>query len=234
MKLQIAICDDEKIILENIRERLLQYKPEYAIDLYQSGKKLLEAKKEYDLIFLDIEMPEMDGMKVAVELRNKKYDGHLVFLTSHTEFMPDAFKVKAFRFLKKPISDTDFTEMLEESEKEIIDNKRIVIHTSVGEKMLNIKDIICLETVRNYTYVFTKSGEIETRKSLQEWLNILGNEHFCHVHKSYVISLRYIEKIDDEGIAMKYMDMRIPIARRKTSEVKKIFFEYVRKQALLV
>lgn len=232
MNLKVAICDDEKVIADDIEKKLLQYKPDYTVDVYLSGEKLLTAGKEYDLIFLDIEMPEMRGMDVAKELRNREYDGNLVFLTSHTEFMPEAFKVKAFRFLQKPIQDSDFEETLNESEKEIINHKKILIHTVEGTKLLSIRDIIYFETVRNYTYIYTKQGEIETRKTLREWMDIVGNEHFYQTHKSYAVALRYIETISSDGIIMKYSNGKIPVSRRKMKEMKDAFFIYVKKYAM--
>lgn len=232
LNLQIAICDDEPIIANDIKERLLQDKPDYLIDLYQSGKELLDAKKEYDLIFLDIEMPGMSGMEVAVELRTRRYEGDLVFLTSHTEFMPDAFKVRAFRFLQKPIVDTALKEAVDEAEKEIMNYKKILVHTTDGTRLLSIKDIIYFETVRNYTYIHIKQGEIETRKTLREWMELIGNEHFYQAHKSYVVALRYIETIASDGITMKYANGKIPISRRKIKEMKDIFFTYVKKYAM--
>lgn len=232
MNLQIAVCDDEPIIANDIRERLLQYKPDYVVDLYQSGKELLGTKKEYDLIFLDIEMPEISGMEVATELREREYEGNLVFLTSHTEFMPDAFKVKAFRFLQKPIVDDAFQEAVDEAEKEIMNHKKILVHTTEGTRLLSIKDIIYFETVRNYTYIHIKQGEIETRKTLREWMELIGSEHFYQAHKSYVVALRYIETIASDGITMKYANGKIPISRRKTKEMKDIFFAYVKKYAM--
>lgn len=232
MKLKVAVCDDEEIIANDIRERLLSCKPDYAVDLYQSGEKLLESEQEYDLIFLDIEMPGMNGMEAALELRKKKYEGNLVFLTSHTEFMPDAFKVKAFRFLQKPIADKAFEEAIDESEKEILNNKKILIHTTEGMKMISLKNIIYLETVRNYTYIHTKQGEIETRKTLREWMEIIGKEHFYQAHKSYAIALRYIDTICKDCIMMSYANVKIPVSKRKIREVKDVFFNYVKKYAM--
>lgn len=232
MNLKVAICDDEKVIADRIREQLIQYKPEYTVDLYLSGEDLLKSKEEYDLFFLDIEMPGMSGMDVATELRNREYEGNLVFLTSHTEYMADAFKVKAFRFLQKPIVDAAFEEAVDEAEKEIMNYKKILVHTTEGTKLLSIKDIIYFETVRNYTYIHIKQGEIETRKTLREWMELIGNEHFYQAHKSYVVALRYIETIASDGITMKYANGKIPISRRKIKEMKDIFFTYVKKYAM--
>ncbi len=234
MSLQVAICDDEPVIANEIKERLFRYKPDYIIDLYLSGKELLNSMNEYDLIFLDIEMPEMNGMEVATALRNKEYEGNLVFLTSHTEFMSDAFKVKAFRFLQKPIVDSAFQEAVDEAEEEVMNHKKILVDTTEGTTLISIRDIIYFETIRNYTYIHMKQGELETRKTLHEWMDIIGQEHFYQVHKSYAVALRYIETIGSDGIFMKDINGRIPVSKRKIKEVKDVFFAYVRKHARFI
>ncbi len=234
MKLHVAICDDEKAMIDVAKEKLSHYRPEYEVDTYCSGEMLLEAEIAYDMIFLDIEMPGKNGMEIADDLRKKGYDGHIVFLTSYSEFMQEAFKVRAFRFLKKPICDADFEETVMEAEKEIAENRKIVIKTQEGTRAINIRDIIFIETVRNYTYISVKGSEIETRKSLREWMEILGNEHFCHVHKSYAVAFRHIEMIENNNIIMKGADVKIPISRKRLGEVKEAFFSYVDKYALSI
>lgn len=232
MNLNIAICDDDNTIIEDIKNKLLAYRNDYQIDSFNSGIELLKSQTQYDLIFLDIEMPEINGMDVALKLRKINFKGHLVFLTSHTEFMPDAFKVKAFRFLKKPINADDFKETIIESEKEILNNKKLVIHSTDGIKLLYLNDIICFETIKCYTYLYTKGGDIETRKSLRDWMETLGTEHFIQVHKSFGIALRYIDTIESNCIIMKYTEMKVPVSRRKVAIVKKAFFEYVKRYAV--
>ncbi len=232
MELCVAICDDEQIITDDLKLRLLEYKPDFQIDVFHSGKNLLENPNKYDIIFLDIEMPEMSGMEVATELRNANYNGHLIFLTSHTEFMPDAFKVKAFRFLRKPINNEDFQETIKEAEKEIINNKKLIVYSTDGIKLINLNDLICFETIKYNTYLYTKDGSIETRKSMREWMEILGTEHFIQVHKSFGIALRYIDTIGADYIIMRYTEMKVPVSRRKIGNVKKAFFEYIKKYAL--
>lgn len=232
MKLEVAICDDDSIIREELLKKISILRTDYHVETFRSGIDLLQSPLGYDLIFLDIEMPEVNGMQVASKLREMKFDGYIIFLTSHTEYMPDAFKVKAFRFLKKPVNDDDFEETIRESEKEILNEKKIIVTTSEGTKLVDIKDVIYLETVRNTTFIVTKQGEIENRKPLKEMLKILGTEHFIQVHKSYAVALRYIDSIDNNEINMKYTKLQIPVSRRKISEVKSAFFDYARKYAL--
>lgn len=132
-----------------------------------SGYELLNSEITFDLIFLDIEMPEIDGMKTAELLREKRNESLIIFLTSHTECMPDAFKVKAFRFLSKPIEREGFTEVVVEAKKEFLNGRKIVITVKEEVKLVSQKDIVYLEAFGDGTYIYTKDEVIESNETLK-------------------------------------------------------------------
>lgn len=142
MNYKIAICDDEKIYLEEISQNIKKRNSDYKINVYNSGAELVKNNPDYDIIFLDIEMPDMDGMTTAERLREMKFDGIIIFLTSHTEFMPDAFKVKAFRFLSKPIDAKKLYEALCAAEKEIMNTEHVIIKCNGNSVYMKLTDIV--------------------------------------------------------------------------------------------
>ena len=95
--LHIAICDDEQIIMEQLKKLLEAHRPDCIVTMYLRGEGLLDTFNQYDLVFLDIEMPPASGMELAAKLKELQYDGEVIFLTSYTDYMQDAFKVRAFR-----------------------------------------------------------------------------------------------------------------------------------------
>lgn len=100
MNINCAICDDEKIICNELKLFLSELRPNYNIDVFHSGEYLINSQKKFDLIFLDIEMPEIDAMKTAEILRkNDNTTTYIVFITNHIELMPEAFNVRAFRII---------------------------------------------------------------------------------------------------------------------------------------
>ncbi len=231
MQLNIAVCDDEPIICEGIRKKILEIKTDYQVDIYNTGAEIVSADKRYDLIFLDIEMPGKDGMIIAKELREKGYKGNIVFLTSHTEFMPEAFKVRAFRFLEKPVKTGELEETLSEAEKEFVNNKKLIVADSGAHIIINISDILYVEGKKNDTIIHMTDGSIETKKTMKYWLTELGEGQFCQVHKSYLVSLRYIKEVYTDRVTMQYIDDEIPVSRRNATLVKKVFFDYIKSNA---
>lgn len=231
MQLKVAICEDDAIICEDTQRRILELRPDYAIDTYHTGEEILLTDKVYDIVFLDIEMPGKDGMCIAKELRKKKYSGHIIFLTSHTEFMPEAFKVKAFRFLEKPIEMQELDETLVESEKEIFMDKKLIVTDNGSEILINISDILYIEAQKNRTIIYTLNEVLETNCTLKYWIQELGTVEFFRVHKSYIVSLRYIKMFDVDYVTLHGSGVKVPVSRRNVSLVKKAFFDYVKANA---
>ena len=135
----IAICDDEEIPIRYIKNKLEQelQKMEvtsYQLDIYYSGVDLLKNKKTYDILLLDIEMPEMDGFSVAKGMNQLKKKPLIIFLTSHREFMSKGYHVKAFRYLLKPISDQEFQEAIFSAIKEITSFQGVMKKTEKAKK----------------------------------------------------------------------------------------------------
>lgn len=101
MGLNIAICDDEKMIREQIKELAEKEMPDVCAGLYETGDALLAAGKQFDIVFLDIQMEGTDGIETAKRLRQKDEDTILIFITGIREYVFEAFDVAAFHYLLK-------------------------------------------------------------------------------------------------------------------------------------
>jgi len=99
----IAICDDEKVIRDQIELFIREQKGKYSVVQYDSGERLLSDNKFFDLVFLDIQMEGRNGIDIARELRRRKNCNILVFVTGAKEYVYDAFDVSAFHYLLKPL-----------------------------------------------------------------------------------------------------------------------------------
>ena len=228
--LHIAVCDDEQIIMEQLKKLLETYRPDCMVTMYRSGEGLLDAFDQYDLIFLDIEMPQTNGMELAAKLRELQYDGEVIFLTSYTDYMQDAFKVRAFRYLQKPIREDQLEEALCAAEEEF--QQQYLVLT--GEKVFRIKirDILYLEAVHNETYIVTKTGELVVRSPMREIYEMLDPAEFIQTHKSYVVALRAIRYVGNQEVVLQELQPRIPLSRRRQQEVRKAYMEYIKKHAI--
>lgn len=231
MRLKTAVVDDEQIIRKQTIERIAQLKPEYTIKEYSSGFELLDSDLDYDLIILDVEMAEIDGIKTAEYIRKRNNDVHIIFLTCHLEIMSEAFKVKAFRFLTKPIIPEVFKEAIEEAEKEIFSAQKLVINTPKSITSVNLDDILYFESFGDGTYIYTKDDTITSNHTLKYWTDLLGTKHFFQTHKSFIVALKYIKHINQNELELNYLASKVPVSRRKLPALKKVFFNYVKQNA---
>ena len=140
--MKIALCDDEKIFRDDIYRYIIKYNPDYEIREFPNGRALLNSREEFDIIFLDIEMPELNGMDTAAKLRNFSSDSIIIFLTSHIEKVQDAFKVRAFRFLTKPVQEDALKEAFTQAVKEISEQEKILINQKGRISEVKIDDIV--------------------------------------------------------------------------------------------
>lgn len=231
---KIAVCDDEQIFIDDVTAKLKAQSEQCEISEYISGEELLNSQLEFNIIFLDIEMIGINGINTAFALRERKYDGMIIFLTSHTEFMPDAFKVKAFRFLDKPLDDEKFNEAFSEAKKEILNTEHILLSDRSGKTVyLKLTDIVYLEAYGDGTYIYGKTGKVyDTDKPLKYWKEQIGSEHFYQIHKSFIVSYLYVSDILKNGqVVVKGISQALDISRRNVVPFRNGFFDYIRKYA---
>lgn len=234
MTYKIAVCDDEQIFIDDVVTKLKEQSEQCEISEYTSGEELLGSSLDFNIIFLDIEMTGINGINTAFSLRERKYDGMIIFLTSHTEFMPDAFKVKAFRFLDKPLDNEKFNEAFSEAKKEILNTEHILLSDRSGKKVyLKLTDIVYLEAYGDGTYIYGKTGSVyDTDKPLKYWKEQIGSEHFYQIHKSYIVSYLYVSTIlKSDQVVMKVVERPLDISRRNVVPFKNGFFDYIKKYA---
>ncbi len=229
--MRVAICDDNNIMCSEIEKQLLGIRPECNVSIYNSGTELLSSEEKYDLIFLDIEMDEKDGIETAKELRKLKDEAIIIFLTSHTEKVFDTFKVKAFRFLNKPIDSDKFEEAVLEAEKELLNEEKICIETIDGTEWVSLNDIVYLEAYGDGTYIFTANNVLDSKKTLKNWNDKLGNCYFFQTHRSYIISLDKIKKIETNAVTLNELNAIIPVSRRRVKQLKEAVMKYMREQS---
>lgn len=230
MGLKVAICDDEKDICEEVRKRLLGIKPKYEITIYHSGRELLQEKERFQIVFLDVHMDDLNGMETAEVLRERGTDEYIIFLSGYREYMAEAFRVKAFRFLNKPIEMEAFQEAVLEAERELECTQKLTVHAAGDIFIINKKDIIYMEAFGDGTYIFLKKGEIiRTTEPLKYWYNRVGTEDFFQVHKSYIVAYSYVKGLRKTEVEMYFAKETIPVSRRKRISFKESLMEYAAK-----
>lgn len=163
--LQIAVCDDDRLMGEYIRQLIEERHAEeknYQVELFTSGEALLQADKYYDIYFLDIDLKDMSGLDMARTLRCKT-DAVLVFVTALKEYVFDAFDVKAFQYLLKPIDEEKFIHVLDQALAECRGKKQaqpLVVRANGVHRNIRRDQILYVENEGRKVVLHLKEEEI--------------------------------------------------------------------------
>ena len=200
--MQIAICDDEVSMVQILEEKIKKLLPDAVIEKYLSGDELIASGSKPDILFLDIQMPGMDGMETAKVLRQDNEDMILIFVTAAEEYVFQAFDVGAFHYLVKPFSDEKLKEVVTKAVHNIKrssrlekDEKYIMVQTAGSHIKIFLRDIVYAEVYNRKVIIHTRSTDIEYYGKLQELSDMAGTDFF-RTHRAYLVHFKYVEKYD--------------------------------------
>jgi two-component system LytT family response regulator len=240
--LTAIIIDDEPNSRNALRQKIATYCPEVLIiadcENGEEGIANIESKKP-DIVFLDVEMPRMNGFTMLQQLKDKNFE--VIFITAYDHYAIKAIKFSALDYLLKPVEIEDLKAAVEKVTQKrkhaegnnrvelLLQNfleeraahQRIAITSMEGLQFVPTDDIIYLEANSNYTSFFiTGNRKITTAKTLKDFEDILPASMFIRIHHSYIINKNGVEKyIKGEGgqVVMKN-GVVLDVARRKKEE----------------
>ncbi len=232
--MRILICDDEIKYINDLQIHVEEYMKNHyincEIDITTSPKILLENNFSYDLAFLDIEMPDLDGFKVARELKKRNSKVVIFFVTAFNEYQDDAMDLQIFRFFEKPFDVKRLYSSLDKA-MEYIDGAYVdvFIYNNKEQTRILVDDIIYIKRENRKNYLYTKNGEFIVRESIEEWANMLPTTFFYQVHKSFFVNLHYVTKYNYTELYLNET-IRIPVAPRKQANFHKSWFNYLKRR----
>ncbi len=223
--MKIAIVDDDINWREKVRAEIvrLDEDKEIEMDFFSSGKAYLESKKRYDLSFVDIEMPGMDGFETITRAKEKDEEGIFVILTTHTEMSRKGYRVNAFRYIDK-LQPEEIKEAIDSAKTVLGRNKKIEVNV-IGDRTrkVTLKNIIFVETYKHYIIVHTKQGTLNCSNTMHEIEKMLPDNWFFRCHNSFIVNLDEIVRMD-ERIAHLSDGSNIDISHRKMNQFEKLYF----------
>ena len=228
--MRIAICDDEeryRVELKTILDKLL-VNAEYDIDTFDNGNRLTESftAQAYDLVFLDIEMPAVDGITLAKRLRSVSEKVFIVFLTSHVEYAIEGYEVNALRYLTKPVDVEKLKEVIRYVQERQGSSRQIIIKEDGEELLIDINDVIYMESENQNVRIITSTGEHSIRYNIGDFEDQLRNDGFFRIHRGYLISLSKVKKLSKNDVIMDG-DIILPVSRSNVKPLKEALYAYV-------
>lgn len=233
--IKIALCDDNEIergILKNVIDGLLkEIGHEVQIFEFSSGEKLLRnySKGDYDVIFLDIQMKQLDGIETGKAIRTKDAQVEIVYATSSEEYMKEGYDIHALAYLLKPyrlekVKETLVYYLNKYDVKKENDNVGM-LEVTIQQKKIFIrqKDIYCLESMGRVVSIYCKNNVFKVYARLGELEEKLDTEMFLRCNQSYIINILWVKDIVDYDFYMPNNKL-VPIRKRDKKEIVQKFY----------
>lgn len=227
---RIAICDDEKNAV-NLHEDIVKNSLQacgigYEITTYIHSRNLLcdiiDDNFFYDLILLDIEMPDVTGMELSEKIKPYLPNVKIIFITSHVEYAIDAFELSIFRYVPKNNLKVKLTTAVTDAAKliELEAGQEYIIQTTNRLEKIPYKDIFYIQRDGKNVSIVSSAGTSKVRKSLQQVFNELNTSEFIFIDRGHIVNIIQIMKVSD-GMAVLKNGEQLPISRSHLQEVKR-------------
>lgn len=228
--MQIYVCDDEPQILNRISSKISSYMPDDVVVSFSSGGELMEAMKKEpcDILFLDIDMPGINGMEAAHRISDMGQKPLLIFVTSHDELVYESLQYHPFGFIRKSFFAQEIEKVLEDCRRELDSGKKHFQFQLSGRKIiLLLADILYFEADGNYLKIRTRTGQYRFRSTVTAVENALAGSGFVRVHKGFLVNLSAVGMIRREELKL-VNDETIPLGKSYADAAKKRLLQYMR------
>lgn len=230
--LRIAVVDDEAIQIESMKSLILQAAEEMSIrvkiDSFSSGEQFLFELEEYsdlDMVFLDIEMNQIDGLEAAKKIREVDKVLTIVFATAFVEYAVQGYDVQALDYLLKPIEVEKVKRVLNRHfDKKPLVQESITIEAGGEVVSVLLDEIFYIEANQRQCEIHTQEKILTIHKSLKELTKKL-NEDFIQTHRSYLVNVKAINRLLKTDAQLKNRET-IPVSRRMAKDVQEKFITH--------
>ena len=236
MKINIAVCDDDRNFLDVIQKELYKIAEKMNIDIeiysYTDGNNVVhlisDNKEDFDILFLDIDMPNTSGMEVAKKIRDNEAEIMLVFVSAHEQYVFESIEYSPFRYIRKSRIDRELFLAMKAAYAclEKTRENYIFVKTEESEVRIKYSDIMYFETVSRKIGIFLSNGEVlVVRKTIKELFKELSNESFVRIHSGCVANLKYIERFSTSNITLDNGKI-LPVSRGRGKNIKIALMNY--------
>lgn len=231
--LNVAIVEDDEKVAATIETFLLSKKEEdFKITKFKNGREFIDNfHNEFDLIFMDIEMPELDGLSTSEKVRETNKKVPIIIVSYSPKYAVKGYNVNALGYLVKPIGKADFDNLLEKALKTIQANQSSYLFISVKDSVTKIdtNEILYLEVKGHYlTFYFTNKKEpLVVRGRIGDYQDMLYKYDFSRCNECYLVNLKHVTEVLSGKNLVYLSDIVLTISRSKKKQFLNDFTNYV-------
>lgn len=232
MKISVAICDDLKeYCVHNVR-LLKNYgqrnRISFQFELFESGQALIDALQpgRWDIVLLDIFMPELDGIETARRLRQKDQTCSLVFVTTSEQHGVVSYELRASDYLVKPVAQQAMDQALDWCLREKREYFRsLLVRSEWSDVEIPLRDICYIEIQRHNAYIHTKERLIQTSRGMNALEKEIDSPDFLRCHRSFLVNQHHVVRLEKREFVMDNDD-QVPIGSANAAEIEKKFRDW--------
>ena len=234
--MRIAVIDDERPARRELIHQILEVYPDSVIEEADSGASGLEliSSRSFDLLFLDINLNDMEGTTLAAAAKKILPDAQIVFATAYSQYAVKAFELGVDNYILKPFDPDRVRRVLEKCRREAeapaaaLSSDKLAINTKRKILLLDIRQIVYLETEGRGCILHTTGGDYTENQLLGEFEKRLAPHGFFRIHKSYLVNLNYISEMfpwANNSLALKMQGFEqhiLPVGREKVKSLRQL------------
>lgn len=233
--IRIAICDDNTSLANSIENNILSIADEkLSCDVYQSGTELIKhlqaGEAAYNIYFMDIEMPQQNGIETAFTIRKNDKDALIIFITDYKEYVYDVFEVLPFRFLSKPVSIEDLRRVLTDALGHIrLSGQIFFFHIGRGIYQLHYREILFFEGAGRKVTIKIAEQSFEIYDKISNIVKRLDNSLFQQTHASYIVNMAFIRSVKNADIVLQDGTV-LPISKKYSHKVRQAYLLFLERR----
>lgn len=224
--MRVLICDDDKQSISILRDYIIQFfksikVSSYEIICYTSGRDILNDNGDMDIVFLDVEMPEINGIRVGEKIKKKNKQSIIFIVTSYNEYLDDAMRFNVFRYISKPVDKHRLFRNLKDAIRKHNElNRQIVLETKDGVHAEYLRNIVYLEIQTRRRIVHTRDDDYDVIQPVQFWLQLLETGAFFRSHRNYIVNMKYVSDFSRDTVWLCDGKYQVYLTRRNYKSFK--------------
>ncbi len=230
--IKIAIVEDDRIYSSQTKNYLEKYAKEngceFDIDVYEDALVFLDSYKFADIVLMDIQMPHIDGLRAAKELRKMDENAVLIFITNYIQFAIKGYEVNALDYIVKPYTYIRFSTLIKKAVRQVMlkGGEGFFIRSEGNVCKIYPATLLYVQIREHLLEYHTESGVVETWGTLKKALEGLPQKDFVCVSRAYIVNMKYVKGTIGNNIQLINGEM-LPLSERKRKEFIDVLSKYV-------
>lgn len=231
--LTFVICDDDNMVNDNLAKIVRNYAEtndlQIRVQQYYDGEELVKDNPFFDILFLDIEMPHLNGIEAAKKIREMSKWGQIVYITSYADYARVAYEVHPFSFITKPFETNDIELVISESIQYLnkkSPSKKFTVFSENGAKTIPLDEIYYFEIYERKIRAVCKAGKYVFKGNINDLETKLNSSVFGCPHQSFLVNFMHIDKMKEYNIYVVNGDI-LPLSQKRAVQFKEKYYNYL-------